>query len=693
METQPSLAARPRKRLRGDVPELPIRASLPALLALVRNGPVTIVKAETGSGKTTQLPKYLALNLGEAMDGFTEVLCTQPRRVAAISVAHRVAEEMAEGVGGFVGYSVRFDHKADRQRTRLRFLTDGMLLRELQDDPMLSSTMCVVLDEVHERSVSTDLLMGLLAALLARRPELRVVLMSATLRPGDFPAFAAFRPQYLEVEGRSFPVQVHYTPAPVDDYVKAAIDTVLRIHGTGGGGEGDILVFLTGAAEIHEAVDRTLARVRELDLAPLACLPLYGALPIAQQHAAFQRHGCRKAVFATNIAETSITIGCRFVVDCGLVKRSAMDPSVSAAFFTVEPASVASATQRAGRAGRTGPGVAYRLYPESALESVLPQADEPEICRCELDGAVLLLRSIGVADLDAFPWPVRPESRRLREALEALRDLGALDDDARITELGQRLARLPVDAKFGRMLLAAPKHRCAADAAAIVAALSGPPLFTGTAPPGGSLLAAWALRGDHFALLAAVKAADREAPPDAADRERWCEERGLSRRALDTALRLRDQITTHLGRLGVPLDAAEPEGPDFEERIGRCLCEGLFRQAAGPTDRARRGAPGTGGRPPRYWNGKREVVVHRSSALAAPPEAGDGAGEWVVYSGLAFTGEEYVVRIASRVSPEWLCEAAPHCFDLREWTGEAGRSLREAYRRLLEQQGAAPAPR
>ncbi|GAB4816131.1 hypothetical protein N2152v2_003177 [Parachlorella kessleri] len=423
-----------RKLLERERQQLPMWSARDKLVQQVRDSRVLVVIGETGSGKTTQIPQFL-YGAGFAKD--KAIACTQPRRVAAMTVAQRVAEEMGVQLGQEVGYSIRFED-CSSPATRIKYLTDGMLLREALLDPLLRNYKVVILDEAHERTVHTDVLFGLLKGVLAKRKDdFRLVVMSATL---DVAAFCRYfnGAKAAYVQGRQFPVDVLYTATPEDSYVDAAITASLQIHCDEAEG-GDILVFLTGQEEI-ESCER-LIRERAAQLPPdprrpdLLVLPIYAALPPEQQLRVFQPppEGTRKVILATNIAETSITIsGVRFVVDTGFVKARSYSAKLGADLLQVAPISQAQARQRSGRAGREGPGRAYRLYTEASFQQ-LPTTTLPEIQRTNLAAVVLQasshrgLKALGVQNVLEFDFMDPPPRGALVKSMELLLALGALD--------------------------------------------------------------------------------------------------------------------------------------------------------------------------------------------------------------------------------------------------------------------------
>ena len=402
--------ANPLSPLSPPPPGLPVWQARDKFLDMLRDHQTTILVGETGSGKTTQVAQFVA-DAGIGAPATAMIAVTQPRRVAAMSVARRVAEEMDATLGATVGYSIRFEECSSPQ-TLIKFMTDGMLLREAMTDPLMSRYSVIILDEAHERTLATDVLFGLLKGVLARRPELKLVVMSATLEAEKFQDYFADAP-LMRVPGRLFPVEVFYTQAPEADYVDAAVRTVAQIHACEP--PGDVLLFLTGEEEIEDACRKIAAEAGKLSSAPsstvgpVAVVPLYSSLPPAQQQKIFDpppppaRPGGppgRKVIVSTNIAETSLTIdGVVYVVDPGFVKQKVYNPRTRVESLLVSPISRASAHQRAGRAGRTRPGKCFRLYTEASFGADLIEQTHPEILRSNLGSVVLQLKKLGVDDL------------------------------------------------------------------------------------------------------------------------------------------------------------------------------------------------------------------------------------------------------------------------------------------------------
>lgn len=444
-------------------PDLPISRRRNDILAAMREHQVIVVVGETGSGKTTQLPKMAMELAGEARG---RVGCTQPRRLAAASVSRRVAEELNCDLGGLVGYQVRFEEKTGLD-TRLKFMTDGILLAETQHDPDLRQYHTLILDEAHERSLNIDFLLGYLRLLLDRRRDLRLVISSATLDAGGFSEFFGGAP-IIQVEGRTYPVDLHYLPPQHDDeelpaHVARAVDWLDTLDD-----RGDVLVFLPGEQEIREVAEKLEGR----NLRNTRILPLFARLGLADQQRIFHpEQGYRRIVLATNVAETSLTIpGIIYVIDSGLARVSRYSPARQVQRLQIEPVSKASARQRAGRCGRVCEGVCIRLYSEKDWED-RPDFTDPEIRRSALAGALLRMKDLGLPEMPEFPLPDPPSSKLVTEGYRTLREIGALDKARQLTPVGRKLARLPIDPRLARMLLEAQHEQALPEMLVIVAGL------------------------------------------------------------------------------------------------------------------------------------------------------------------------------------------------------------------------------
>jgi ATP-dependent helicase HrpA len=458
--------------------ELPVSQRRDDISAAIRDHQVVIVAGETGSGKTTQLPK-ICLELGRGIRG--TIGHTQPRRIAARTVAERIAEEVGTSLGETVGYKVRFTDQVSDQ-TMIKVMTDGILLAELQQDRMLRRYDTLIIDEAHERSLNIDFILGYLKQLLPRRPDLKVIITSATIETGRFAehfAGPAGPAPIIEVSGRTYPVEVRYRPL-VDDTVADdeesadsepldQIEAIGRaVDELGAEGPGDILVFLSGEREIRDTADALNRR----DLRHTEILPLYARLSSAEQHRVFQPHPGRRIVLATNVAETSLTVpGIRYVIDPGTARISRYSHRLKVQRLPIEPVSQASANQRAGRCGRTSDGICIRLYSADDF-AARPQFTDPEILRTNLASVILQMTAIGLGDLAAFPFVDPPDRRTVADGIKLLEELGALGGNRKLTPLGRQLAQLPVDPRLARMVVEADRNGCVAEVMVIAAALS-----------------------------------------------------------------------------------------------------------------------------------------------------------------------------------------------------------------------------
>jgi ATP-dependent helicase HrpA len=446
-------------------PQLPVSQRKDEILAAIRDHQVVIVAGETGSGKTTQLPK-ICLELGRGVAGM--IGHTQPRRLAARTVAERIAEELGGEVGGAVGYQVRFTDRVGGD-TLVKLMTDGILLAEIQHDRMLRRYDTLIIDEAHERSLNIDFILGYVKQLLPRRPDLKVVITSATIDPHRFARH--FDAPVIEVSGRTYPVEIRYRPYGAQaetpdekDQTEAICAAVAELRAEG---PGDILVFASGEREIRDAAD-ALGRMR---LPDTEILPLYARLSAAEQHRVFQPHQGRRIVLATNVAETSLTVpGIRYVIDPGTARISRYSHRTKVQRLPIEPISQASANQRAGRCGRVADGICVRLYPEQDF-AARPEFTEPEILRTNLASVILQMAALGLGDVAAFPFLDPPDRRNVKAGVELLQEIGALAG-TRLTKLGRQLAQLPVDPRLARMLLAAGDGGCLREVLVITAGLA-----------------------------------------------------------------------------------------------------------------------------------------------------------------------------------------------------------------------------
>ncbi|GAA2295874.1 ATP-dependent RNA helicase HrpA [Streptomyces hawaiiensis] len=453
--------------------QLPVSQKKDAIAAAIRDHQVVIVAGETGSGKTTQIPK-ICLELGRGVRGM--IGHTQPRRIAARTVAERVAEELDTPLGQAVGWKVRFTDQVDPDATFVKLMTDGILLAEIQTDRELRAYDTIIIDEAHERSLNIDFLLGYLAQLLPKRPDLKVVITSATIDPERFSRHFGEAP-IIEVSGRTYPVEVRYRPLLEEDgddadrdQITAITDAVEELQREG---KGDILVFLSGEREIRDTADAlTKKNYRFTEI-----LPLYARLSHAEQHRVFQQHTGRRIVLATNVAETSLTVpGIKYVIDPGFARISRYSHRTKVQRLPIEPVSQASANQRKGRCGRTSDGICIRLYSEDDFNA-RPEFTDAEILRTNLASVILQMTAAGLGDIEKFPFIDPPDHRNIRDGVQLLQELNALDPvqkdpRKRLTDTGRKLAQLPVDPRLARMVLEADRNGCVREVMVIAAALS-----------------------------------------------------------------------------------------------------------------------------------------------------------------------------------------------------------------------------
>ncbi|GAA5849607.1 hypothetical protein JCM9279_007287 [Rhodotorula babjevae] len=640
---------------------LPIFKFREQLIEAFANNQVLVVVGDTGSGKTTQMTQYLA----EA--GYADRLkigCTQPRRVAAMSVAKRVAEEVGCRLGTDVGYTIRFEDCTSPE-TKIKYMTDGMLQRECLVDPDMSQYSVLMLDEAHERTIATDVLFGLLKKSLKRRPDLKLIVTSATLDAEKFSEYFFGCPIFT-IPGRTFPVEILYTKEPEPDYLDAALITVMQIHLSEP--PGDILIFLTGQEEIDTSCEILYERMRSLgpNVPDLIILPIYSALPSEMQSRIFDPAppGARKVILATNIAETSLTIdGIYYVIDPGFVKQNAYDPRLGMDSLIVTPISQAQARQRSGRAGRTGPGKCYRLYTEAAYRNEMMPNSIPDIQRQNLAHTILMLKAMGINDLLNFDFMDPPPQQTMITALENLYALSALDDEGLLTRLGRKMADLPVEPPLAKMLIASVDLECSEEILTIVAMLSvGGSIFYRPKEKQSQADAKKAKfhqpEGDHLTLLTVYNgwAASKFSNP-------WCSENYIQGRAMRRAQDVRKQLLGIMDRYKHDILSC---GKNYN-RVRRAITSGYFRHAAkkDPQEGYKTLVEGT------------PVFLHPSSSLF------NRAPEWCVYHELVLTTREYM-REVTAIEPRWLTEVAPSFFKVADQNTISKRKKQEKITPLFD---------
>jgi len=626
------------KTLKEQRADLPIAKLKKELCQAIVENQLLVVIGETGSGKTTQMTQYMA-EMGFTSKGM--IGCTQPRRVAAMSVAKRVAEEFGCQLGQEVGYTIRFEDMTSPE-TVIKYMTDGMLMREYLQDNDLTRYSALILDEAHERTIHTDVLFGLLKQLTKKNPHLKLIVTSATLDAEKFSGYFFDCPIFT-IPGRIHPVEIMYTKDPESDYLDATIITVMQIHLSEPAG--DILVFLTGQEEIDTCCEILFTRMKALgELAPdLIILPVYGALPSEMQSRIFEPApvGARKCVVATNIAEASLTInGIYYVIDPGFCKQKAYNPKMGMDSLVVTPISQASCRQRAGRAGRTGPGKCYRLYTEQAFRTEMLPSSIPEIQRTNLGNVVLQLKAMGINDLLGFDFMDPPPVQTMVGAMESLFSLGALDDEGLLTRLGRKMAEFPLEPQLSKMLIVSVDLACTEEILTIVAMLSVENPFyrpkDKQAQADMKKAKFFQPEGDHLTLLAVWegwKIAKFSNP--------WCYENYLQARAMRRAQDVRKQLTSILDRYKMDIVSA---GRNYK-KVQRSITAGYFTNAA-------KKDPQEGYRTMVEGN---PVYIHPSSALF------NKNPEWLIYHELVMTTKEYM-RAVMAIEPKWLVELAPQFF-------------------------------
>ncbi|XP_064101171.1 pre-mRNA-splicing factor ATP-dependent RNA helicase DHX16-like [Macrobrachium nipponense] len=623
--------------VRKSLPVYPFRE---ALLDAINEHQVLIIEGETGSGKTTQVPQYL-YESGFCDDG-KKIGCTQPRRVAAMSVASRVSQEMGKKLGNEVGYSIRFED-CTSERTRIKYMTDGMLLREFLMDPSLEGYSVMIIDEAHERTLHTDILFGLLKDITRFRSDLKLLISSATLDSAKFSDFFDEAPIF-RIPGRRYPVHIYYTKSPEANYIDSAAVTVLQIHITQH--LGDILVFLTGQEEIEACQEILTERVRALGtkIRELIILPIYANLPSEMQAKIFEPTppGARKVILATNIAETSLTIdGIAYVIDPGYSKQNYFNARSGMESLIVVPISRASANQRAGRAGRVGPGKCFRLYTQWAFENEMDENTIPEIQRVNLGNVVLQLKSLGIHDLINFDYLDPPPAESLILALEQLYALKALNHKGELTSSGRKMAELPVDPMMSRMILAGDQYKVVEEILTIAAMLSvnGSIFYR---PKDKAIHADTARKnffhpdGDHLTLMNVyIEWAGTEYS------SQWCYENFIQYRSLKRARDIRDQLEGLMERVEVPLSS----NPGDSINIRKAITCGYFYHIA------------------RFSKGGMYKTIKKSQTVLLHPQSClvEELPRWVLYHELVLTTKEYMRNIVT-IDGKWLLEVAPHYY-------------------------------
>lgn len=636
---------------------LPIFEYKEKILELLKTNQLIIIEGETGSGKTTQIPQYLYES--GYCNNKKKICITQPRRVAAMSVATRVAFEMNVKCGHEVGYAIRFEENVTLT-TKIIYMTDGIFLRYLLSDNQMSDFSVIIIDEAHERSIYTDVIFGIIKQLIKKRKDLRVIISSATLSTTKFQNYF-FEAPVVQVPGRRYPVDIYYTKSPEPDYIEAAVITALQIHISQADElfkeenyGGDILIFLTGQEEIELAkrmINNQLKKLRG-QIPNCVVLPIYAALPSEEQAKIFLPvvRGERKIILATNIAETSITInGIAYVIDSGFCKQMCYDPRTGLETLAITPISKANAKQRAGRAGRVRPGKCFRLYTSSSYENELEDDNVPEIQRNNLISMILLMKSLGINNLLDFDFMDPPPHEILIKALEQLYALGALNTEGTLTQSGLKMIQLPIDPSLTKCILSSLKYKCFNQILTIVSMLSiGASVYYDSNDDKSDSNKAHSMfehrEGDHFALLQIYNQWEETDFSNI-----WCKENFIHPKAMQKARNIKEQLE-HICKTNLGIDIEDPtlseENSDINDNIRKCIINGFFFNSACLNKDGIY----------RTIKNPHVVNIHPTSVLFKENP------RYIVYHELVYTTKEYM-RYCIEVQVDWLLEIAPFYFN------------------------------
>ena len=631
------------KTIKEQKESLPIFSVKEELLNIIRDNKVTIIVGETGSGKTTQLTQYLYEN-GYAKYGI--IGCTQPRRVAAVCVAKRVSEEMCIELGDIVGYTIRFEEFINEKTTKIKYMTEGILLRESLTDNELNTYSVIIMDEAHERSLCTDVLFGILKKIIAKRRDLKLIITSATMNSKKFSSFFGDAPIY-QIPGRTFQVTYNYAKSTPEDYVDAAVKKAIEVHLRYP--QGDILVFMTGQEDIEATCLLLNERLKRFEgnVPKIVILPIYSQLPSDYQARIFQKTKYRKCIVATNIAETSLTLdGVKYVIDSGLCKLKVYNPKIGMDALRVTPISQANANQRGGRAGRTGPGLCFRLYTEHSFNNEMWENNVPEIQRTNLANVVLLLKSLKIDNLLEFEFMDPPPHDTILNSMYQLWQLGALDDNGDLTELGKVMVEFPLDPSLSKILIVSEKYGCSSEIATIVSMLNVQSIFV--RPKDYEKQADLARErfyipeSDHLTLLNVYEKWRLNN-----NSIEWANENFLNYKSLKKVNDVRKQIILIMLNNNINLISCNNNW----EYVRKCIIAGYFLNAAklkgiGEYVNLRTGIP---------------CVLHPSSAIYSLGYTPD----YCVYHELIMTSKEYMSCVTA-IEPSWLVEVAPNFFSFKK---------------------------
>lgn len=646
---------------------LPIHQCRNKLMRIIRENRVVIVVGETGSGKTTQLTQYL-YDEGFGHNGMM-IGCTQPRRVAAVSVARRVAEEFGCDLGREVGYSIRFEDCTTPEVTRIKYMTDAFLLREILSDSYLDRYDSIIMDEAHERSLATDVLFGLLKSLVNRRLDLKLIITSATMNSERFSEFFGAAPIFT-IPGRTFPVKIIYSRSPCVDYIDSAIQKCLEIHFSypyDPRDPSDILIFMTGQEDIEGLcilLSERVADTAAIKQKPVSILPIYSQLPSDLQGKIFEKSLYRKIIVATNIAETSLTLdGIKFVIDSGYCKLKVFSPKVGMDTLQLTPISRANANQRSGRAGRTAPGICYRLFTERAFLSEMFEVQVPEIQRTNLAHVVLLLKNLNIKDIiTGFDFMDPPPMDTIINAMIQLWMLGALDEHGDLTTLGTKMAHLPVDPSLAKMILLSTKLKCTTELVTVVSMVSVPSIFyrpKGRAEEADSVREKFSVpESDHLTLLNVYQQWNHHRCSPV-----WASKHFIHQKSLIKVKSVRDQLLEIMKSNNILPVSCQQEWT----LVRKTISSGYFHHAAK--------LRGLG----QYVNLQTSLPchLHPSSSLFLSGLA----PEYVVYHEVTVTSKEYMQNVSAfyhfvsstnqvtAIEPQWLAELGPMLFETKQAGG------------------------
>ena len=625
---------------------LPIMDFKDDILRVADENNVIIIVGETGSGKTTQLTQIF-YESGYAKNGM--IACTQPRRVAAVSVAKRVAEEMKVEIGTLVGYSIRFEDVTS-ESTKIRYMVDGILLRESLNDDILSKYSVIIMDEAHERSLNTDVLFGVLKKVITMRMDIKIIITSATMDATKFSTYFNDAPIF-HIKGRTFKVESLFLTQNPTDYVAEAVKQATEIHLREP--PGDILIFMTGQDDVECTCSLISERLSQItNCPPLAVLPIYSQLDVDLQTRVFMDYNIRKCVVATNIAETSLTIdGIRYVIDSGFCKQKNYSSKAGLDTLLVQPISKAQAIQREGRAGRTSEGKCWKLYSEISYNSQMLPNTIPEIMRTNLANVILLLKSMGFHDVLDFNFMDSPPVDNFKHALYILYSLRALNDEGRLTKLGFNMVKFPLDPSLSKMILSGHKYGCLDECLTIVSMLSVPEVFY---RPKGKEEEADNMRSkfihpesDHLTLLHVYNTwANIGKDPTSLSTEKisWCKRHYIHHTRLQKAFEIRKQLVDICKSSGYIISKCE--NGDWDN-VRKAICSSYFHNTA-----KQKGVN-------EYYNlhSKVQCFIHPSSAISGQ----SFIPEYIVYHELVLTSKNYLHGITA-VDPLWLSQMAPQFF-------------------------------